>query len=275
MEHPFGQTLRQRRIISRGHTPIPIVWDEDVAEAIMLAIHTRAHGAFNLAAEAPLNATELARIGKLHLLKLPRWLLLAMAYGSIPLNKLGISSAIDPAWLKETKGELIVSSEKARQELKWQPRYPTAAAVIKKYVEIVPKRLDTRLARFFRVVGLAARLQRPSPTQQQVSARIHLALTGAAGGDLALRLDHGRLSIEQRILRPPTSVVRLSASTLLDLLAGRADFTAALITGKIHQEGEPIGVTVLHTLVTTFRTNTTRPGLRGWLAWRLARKLAP
>ncbi|MGH7457129.1 MAG: NAD-dependent epimerase/dehydratase family protein, partial [bacterium] len=26
MEHPFGQTLRQRRIVDRGDTPIPIVW---------------------------------------------------------------------------------------------------------------------------------------------------------------------------------------------------------------------------------------------------------
>jgi nucleoside-diphosphate-sugar epimerase len=270
MEHPFGKTLRQRRIINRGDTPIPIVWDEDVADAIMLAIHTKAHGAFNLAADAPISAAELARIGKLRLLKLPRWLLLAMAYGSIPLNKLGISSVMDPAWLKETKGELIVSSEKARQELKWQPRCLTAADVIKKYVEIVPQRLDTRLARLFRMVGLAARLQQPSPAQQQVSARIHLALSGPGGGDLGLCIDHGRLSIEKRIPRPPTSVVRLSASTLIDLLAGRADLTAARITGKIHQEGEPTGATVLHTLVTTFAPIPPAPACAvGWPGvWR-------
>ena len=273
MEHPFGQTLRRRRIISRGDTPIPIVWDEDVAEAMMLAIRAGAHGAFNLAAETPLNAAELARIGKLQLPKLPQGLLLILVYASIPLTKLGISAAIDPAWLKEAKGVLIVSSEKARQELKWQPHCPAAADVIKKYVEIVPKQLDARLARFFRVLGLAARWQRPTPMQQQVSARIHLALTGATGGDLMLSLNRGRLSIEKRIPRPPTAVVRLSAATLLDLLAGRVDFTAALMTGKIHQEGEPTGMTALHSLVTTFRANTAQRGLRGWLARRLVRKL--
>jgi hypothetical protein len=239
----------------------------------MLAIRARAHGAFNVAAEAPLNAAELAQIGKLRLIKLPRWLLLTMAYGSIPLSKLGISSAMDPAWLKEAKGVLIVSSEKARQQLKWQPRCPTAAEVIKKYVAIVPKQLDSRLARFFRVLGLAARWQRPTPMQQQVSARIHLALTGITGGDLALHLNHGHLSIAKSIPRPPTSMVRLSAATLLDLLAGRADFTATLITGKIHQEGEPTGMTILHTLVTTFRASTAQRGLRGWMARRLATKL--
>jgi nucleoside-diphosphate-sugar epimerase len=274
MEHPFGQTLRRRRIISRGDTPIPIVWDEDVAEAIMLAIRARAHGAFNLAAEAPLNAAGLARIGKLRLLKLPRWLLLVIAYASLPLAKLGISRPMDPAWLKEAKGELIVSSEKARQQLKWHPCCPTATDVIKKYVDSVPKRLDPRLARFFRMVGLAARLQRPSPAQQQISARIHLALTGAAGGDLEMCIDRGFFSIEKRIPRPPTSVLRLSVATLIDLLAGRADFTATRITGKIYQEGEPTGVTVLHTLLTTFRANTARPGLRGWLTRRLVKKLA-
>ena len=250
---------------------------EDVAEAIMLAIRARvreAHGAFNLAADDPLTAAELARIGGLRLLRLPRWFLLAVAYLAVFLAKLGIGRAMDPAWLKEARGEMIISSAKARQELGWQPRCSTAAEVIKKYVEIVPKRLDPRLARFFRLAGWAARLQRPSPAQQQVSARIHLALAGPNGGDLGCCINHGRLSIEKSIPRPPTAVARLSASTLLDLLAGRADFAAAQITGKIHFEGEPTGAMFLNALVTNFRMNTTRLGPRGRLARRMAHSLA-
>ncbi len=270
MDHPFGKNLRQRRIVNRGNTTIPIVWDEDVAEAIILAIRSKVHGAFNLAADDPLTAAQLARAGELRLLRLPGWLLLAMAYSAILLAKLGLGRAMAPSWLKEAKGELIISSAKARRELGWQPHCQTAAEVIKKYVEVVPRRLDPRLARFFRVVGLAARFQRPSPAQQQVSARIHLALTGPAGGDLGCAIERGRLSIQKRIPRPPTSVVRLSASTLVDLLAGRADFAAAQITGKLHVEGEPTGAMFLNTLVTNFRTNITRPGLRGWLARRIA-----
>jgi UDP-glucose 4-epimerase len=270
MEHPFGQTLRQRRIVARGNTPIPIVWDEDVADAIMLAIRTKAHGAFNLAADNALSAAELARIGGLRLLRVPGWILLPLAYLSIFLTKFGIGRAMDPAWLKEAKGEMIISSAKARQELGWQPRCSTAAQVIKKYVEVVPKRLDPRLARFFRLIGWISRFQRPSPAQQQVSARIHLALAGPTGGDLGCFIHHGRLSIEKNIPRPPTAVARLSVSTLLDFLAGRADFATAQITGKIHFEGEPTGAMFLNALITNFRMNTTRPGLRGWLARRIA-----
>jgi putative sterol carrier protein len=273
MEHPFGQTLRRRRIVDRGDTPIPIVWDEDVANAIMLAIRAKvreAHGAFNLAADDSLTAAELARIGGLRLLRVPGWILLPVAYMSIFLAKLGFGRAMDPAWLKEAKGEMIISSAKARQELGWQPRCQTAAEVIKKYVEIVPRRLDPRLSRFFRIIGWIARFQRPSPAQQQVSARIHFALTGPTGGDLGCFINHGRLSIEKNIPRPPTAVARLAASTMLDLLAGRTDFAAAQITGKIHFEGEPTGAMFLNALITNFRTDTTHPGLRGWLARRLA-----
>ncbi len=272
-EPPFGQTLRRRRIVDRGDTPIPIVWDEDVADAIMLAIRIKAHGAFNLAADDPLPAAELARIGGLRLLRMPRWFLLAIADIVIFLAKLGIGRAMDPAWLKEAKGEMIISSAKARQELGWQPRCSTAAEVIKKYVEIVPKRLDPRLVRFFRIAGWVARFQRPSPAQQQVSAHIHLALSGPTGGDLGCAITHGRLSIATGIPRPPTAVARLSAFTLLDLLAGRADFAAAQIAGKIHFEGEPTGAMFLNALITNFRMNTTRPGLRGWLARRLAQSM--
>jgi nucleoside-diphosphate-sugar epimerase len=277
MEHPFGQTLRRRRIVSRGNTPIPIVWDEDVADAIMLAIHAKmreVHGAFNLAVDETVPAAELARIGGLRLLRVPGWFLLPLAYLSIFLAKLGIGRAMDPAWLKEAKGEMIISSAKARQELGWQPRYQTAAEVIKKYVEVVPKRLDPRLARFFRIVGWIARFQRPSPAQQQVSARIHLALTGPAGGDLGCFINRGRLSIEKNIPRPPTAVARFSAATMFDLLAGRADFAAAQITGKIRFEGEPTGAMFLNSLITNFRANLTRSGLRGWLARRMAHSLA-
>jgi hypothetical protein len=274
MEHPFGQTLRRRRIVDRGDTPIPIVWDEDVADAFMLAIHSKAHGAFNLAADDSLPAAELARVGSLRLLRIPGWFLLPIAYMSIFLTKLGIGRAMDPAWLKEAKGKMIISSAKARQELGWQPRCQTAAEVIKKYVKIVPKRLDPRLSRFFRLAGWVGRFQRPSPAQQQVSARIHLALAGPTGGDLGCSINHGRLSIEKNVPRPPTAVARLAASTLLALLAGRADFATAQITGKIRFEGEPTGAMFLNALITNFRTHTTRPGVRGWLARRMAHSLA-
>ncbi|MCI0697234.1 hydroxysteroid dehydrogenase-like protein 2 [candidate division KSB1 bacterium] len=273
MEHPFGQTLRRRRILDRGDTPIPIVWDEDVAEAILLAIRSKAQGAFNLAADNSLPAAELAQIGGLRLLRVPGWILLPIAYMAIFLAKLGIGRDMDPAWLKEAKGEMIISNAKARQELGWQPRCQTAAEVIKKYVEIVPRRLDPRLARFFCIAGWVSRFQRPSPAQQQVSARIHLALAGPTGGDLGCFINHGRLSIANSIPRPPTAVARLSASTLLDLLAGRTDFAAAQITGKIHFEGEPTGAMFLNALITNFRTNTTLPGLRGWLARRLTQNM--
>src|SRR4051812_29103201 len=66
MDHQLGAAMR------RGYFPdggsMPVVWDEDVADAFLLALRSGARGAFNVTAEEPLTARELARAADL------RWL---------------------------------------------------------------------------------------------------------------------------------------------------------------------------------------------------------
>ncbi len=274
MDHPFGDSLRRRKIMARSKQPMPLVWDEDVADAIILALNQKIGGAFNVTTDEPLPPKELAAAGGLKTFSLPKNVNIALAHLSVMLEKLGIGKAIDPAWAKVEDGAtMIVSSEKARTELGWLPSCSTAVDLIKKFTATAPKSLDLRLKKFFRMIGLAARLRKPGANQQRTNTQIHLALDGVNGGDLGLFIQQGRLTIKNEIPRPPASTVRLSADTFIDLLAGNADFASAQFMGKINTEGEPTGGMVVNAIINGFRANLQQPGLPGILSRSVAQKL--
>ena len=56
----IGRVMRLGWIPDPGGTPLPIVWDEDVADLMLLAMRQRARGAFNAAADELLPSPELA-----------------------------------------------------------------------------------------------------------------------------------------------------------------------------------------------------------------------
>src|SRR5262249_40959197 len=48
MDHLFGALLRAGFVFDESDSPMPLVWDEDVADAVILAMNQRARGAFIL-----------------------------------------------------------------------------------------------------------------------------------------------------------------------------------------------------------------------------------
>src|SRR5205823_2975365 len=130
----------------------PIVWDEDVADAFLLALKSGARGAFNLAADDPLPAPELAREGGMRLL-LPRGPVRAVERAVTALH---ILPPADPGWFASGSFPLVYSSEKAKRELGWKPRCPTAREVMRRYAATVPRKLDRRIAVWARVVDSAS-----------------------------------------------------------------------------------------------------------------------
>src|SRR5438128_1625655 len=50
MDHPLGRALRRRLFPDLGAASLPLVWSEDAADAVLLALHLRARGAYNLSA---------------------------------------------------------------------------------------------------------------------------------------------------------------------------------------------------------------------------------
>src|SRR5205085_2222954 len=139
----------------------------------------------------------------------------------------GLSSipAADPAWLEVSSAPMVISSDKARSDLGWKPRYGTAADVARRVGEVMRGPMDTRVSMFFRLLTAAAKRMPAMPEISTMAARIHLNLTGRGGGDIGLILEGGRLRAEiGKIPRPVTSVVTMKSSTLLDLLSGRASY---------------------------------------------------
>jgi putative sterol carrier protein len=71
--------------------------------------------------------------------------------------------------------------------------------------------------------------------------------------------------------RPPTSVVRVSAETLLALLAGELDLSRAQLTGKLRIDGDPAAGFLVGGMVSMFRAGGDAPGPSGLVVRRLAR----
>ncbi len=131
-ESAMGRALRRGIVPSTSEVPWPIVWADDVADAFLLALEKRARGAFNLSADEPMSARQLAEATGLRHLHIPRWLGVAVARLSPLAQKLGLGSALDPAWIKYSDANLVLSSEKAIRELGWQRRCATALEVMQR-----------------------------------------------------------------------------------------------------------------------------------------------
>jgi UDP-glucose 4-epimerase len=266
MDHALGHSLRSGRLFDLGDAPLPIVWDEDIADAVALALLAGARGAFNVAADDALPPRELARRGGLRAVRVPRSVARTAAAVSPWLARIGIGQATDPAWLETAGVRMIVSSEKAKRELGWRPRCPTAADVIVRHRAEVPRHLDRRIAFFFRAIERASQKREPDDSRKLV---IHLRLTGPDGGDLTIALERGRIGVRRGVPRPPQAALTLATTTFRKLLAGEADVTTAQMVGQVRLEGDPTAVMVLGSVVAGFRAAGQEPGWRGSAARRL------
>ncbi len=128
----IGNLLAKGYIPSTSDVPWAIVWEEDVADGLVLALKKRARGAFNLSTDEPMSAKELARATGMRSLRFPRWLGVAGARLSSLAEKLGKGNAVDPAWMKYSDAILVLSSERAIKELGWQRRCNTALEVMQR-----------------------------------------------------------------------------------------------------------------------------------------------
>src|SRR5262249_27536219 len=72
--HAHGALPGARAIVG-GPAPLPLVWDEDVAGGVALALRKNARGAFNVTAEPAATARELAAACDLRLVRVPRALI--------------------------------------------------------------------------------------------------------------------------------------------------------------------------------------------------------
>ncbi len=108
-------------------TRLQLAWDEDVARAIHLALQGGFPGAYNIAGDGFITMDDMAGIMGVPCITLPFGVLLWMSRITWAL-RLGPLSA---GWLEVARYPIIVSSEKAKKEMGWEPSCDTRAALIK------------------------------------------------------------------------------------------------------------------------------------------------
>jgi nucleoside-diphosphate-sugar epimerase len=271
MPHIVGTLLRKGHVPHHGGAALPIVSDEDVADLVLLAIDKRARGAFNAAADELRTAEELAEQFGLHIVWAPKPLV--SCYGALDrlLKKVGWSLPYDVSWAACTAGvTLIASSARAKCELAWSPRYPTASAVLQRFWEITPRRLDRRLA--LALILLKREGRREKRAGQR--ARVHLCITGEYGGNIALLATAGAITIRREVPELPTSAIILSSELLCRLLCGKADIESACRDGKVRFKGSSDGRAMLDWMVATFALLRSRRAIAGTGARLVTRALA-
>jgi nucleoside-diphosphate-sugar epimerase len=265
--HALGLLLRKGQIPPNGGAPLWIVSDEDVADLVLLAIDQRARGAFNAAAD-PRTADELIEEFGMRKVWAPKPLVLGYAVLDRALKKIGLHLPYDSSWFVCTEGVVLVnSSERAKRELGWSPRYPTASAVLRRFREIAPRRLDRRLALALRLIAREGRRHLPAP------ASVHLCISGEYGADCSVVVTDGKLSIRRGAPEFPASAIFVSAALLGRLLAGEADVERACQTGDLSLEGNADGRRILDWMVATFACLRARAGVAATIARLLTRAL--
>jgi nucleoside-diphosphate-sugar epimerase len=116
-------------VIQAVHTP-------DVADAIARVLERRAGGAFNLAADPPLAASDIADALGARLVPMPRAVLRAAVAAGW---NLGVQP-LDPGWIDLAFAVPLMDSGRARRELGWQPAADAKTAL----AELVEGMKDSR-----------------------------------------------------------------------------------------------------------------------------------
>ncbi|MCG3172278.1 MAG: hypothetical protein GMKNLPBB_00426 [Myxococcota bacterium] len=273
MEHGFGKLTRKRIFPDPNGAVVPVVWDEDVADAAMSCFRRKAHGAFILTAEGRKTGSELGRELGFRVIRPPEPLMRAALVARNALAGVGIGQSIDPAWMKQGGVNMIASSAKAREMLDWKPKCPGQSDVFSHFLQTVPYQLDPRIAWMIRLAGLASKRRPPLRELENLRGDVHVHLTGPKGGDIRIHVEGGRLGFGFGVPRPPTSVVTMKAELWLDMMAGKTDFSAALISNRVRIEGEPFAGFIVGGLMSEFGKLRRMDGKRGEWARRATSRI--
>lgn len=271
--HPIARAYARGYVPAAGRGRQPLVWDEDVADAVRLSLNCTESDAFNLAACNPLPARELALASGLRLIPVPRAAVHAYVGALTLLAPFRRGSRVRLEWVRVLDVDMVASAERARTRLGWAPDYSRTADVVRHAAEVAAGGTGLRTALFMRFVNFVAHAERDGPLFGCDDARVHLALTGRGGGDFTLTTQDDGLQLSTGIARPPTATVTLRAATFAALLAGRGEFSDKVSSGAVRVEGEETAARLVDILVTRFRATSRRAGSMGFLARVLSKWL--
>lgn len=126
--HPLLKALLRQPFYPRLPRPAltQCVWEDDVAEAIVLAARGGPAGAYNLAADGAMSFRDMIRLTHRHALPLP----LGLAALAHRLAWRLLPEVGEPGWVQGMRHDLAVNSARAREQLGWRPRYSLSECVL-------------------------------------------------------------------------------------------------------------------------------------------------
>lgn len=122
--HPLLRLLLRQPFVPYTPARAPLtqcVWEDDVAEAVRLALTRGGPGAYNLAAQPPVSLRRMLARRRRLILPVPPTLACALhrlAWWLTP-------AAGEPGWVRGTAHHLALDTRRARQELGWRPALDT------------------------------------------------------------------------------------------------------------------------------------------------------
>jgi putative sterol carrier protein len=132
------------------------------------------------------------------------------------------------------------------------------------------------LRRFFDPLVAISRLRGRIPYDEHIDGSgfegvIAYEFTGDQGGSWHCVLERHGIRFERGPATSPRATLVMTPATFADLLAGRAAYSTAMMTGRVRIRGDGHAGMLLGALVTRFRAMSDQPGWRGRLA-RLHRR---
>jgi UDP-glucose 4-epimerase len=129
IRNPIGKQYLSRSLIGlkKGYR-VDHCWDEDVAEAFVLALSYEKSDTFNLAGENPITLDDAARLLGKKMIYLNHGL---VSFAVRIAAALGLVAPGLHDWVHvATRGSILVSANRAKEQLGWKPRFDSAGALL-------------------------------------------------------------------------------------------------------------------------------------------------
>ncbi len=221
--------------------PTHVTHEDDVAEAFFLALSRRARGPFNIATDEPLPVSAWAESMGMRAVPVPA--------GALSLADLAYRARlidVSPEWLRFGRlHPIVVSSARARRQLRWHPRYPTTGAVLRALAGR-PHAAASRGTRIlFGTLATMTRVRGSLPVDERARQELrafdgsaNLVFTGAHPSEWHVRFADGRIGVYRGIDPSARSMTSMKEEVFYRLLDGELSYARANMTGKIRHHGE-------------------------------------
>lgn len=143
---------------------IPMVHADDVADAITRVLETRAAGPFNLAADPPVTAADIADVLGARLVHVPS----AVVRAAVSASWHARVQPLDPGWIDMAYAVPLLDASRARSELGWSPAQDAVAVLAETVAGVQDAAAGrTPVLRPRRVAGTLARALRHGPVSSR------------------------------------------------------------------------------------------------------------